>query len=52
MSHLTFSAYPGYGEKAKKDYSYSQAVKIGDLIHCSGQGKHSVTAQSVTASPY
>lgn len=40
MSHLEYSAYPGYGEIARKDYSYSQAVRIGDTLHCSAQGEN------------
>lgn len=32
MAHLHYFTYKGVGEK------YSQAVKIGDLIDCSGQG--------------
>lgn len=35
---LTFTAYPGYGVEAQKQYHYSQAVRIGDRIECSGQG--------------
>lgn len=38
MSHLTYTAYEGYGERAKKDLWYSQAVRVGDIIECSGQG--------------
>lgn len=38
MSHLTYTVYEGYGERATKDYGYSQAVRIGDMIHLSGQG--------------
>ncbi|KAK9900845.1 putative L-PSP endoribonuclease family protein [Cystobasidium minutum MCA 4210] len=38
MSHLTYYSYPGVGEENKKNYSYSQAVRLGDRIECSGQG--------------
>ncbi|KAF4334849.1 L-PSP endoribonuclease family [Fusarium beomiforme] len=38
MSHLTYTSYEGYGERAKKDLWYSQAVRVGDIIECSGQG--------------
>ncbi|KAL8713021.1 MAG: hypothetical protein Q9220_002881 [cf. Caloplaca sp. 1 TL-2023] len=38
MSHLQYYNYPGVGEKNKKDYLYSQAVRVGDTIQCSGQG--------------
>ncbi|KAJ5906449.1 L-PSP endoribonuclease family protein [Penicillium subrubescens] len=38
MAHLTFHNYEGVGEKNKQDYWYSQAVRIGDRIECSGQG--------------
>jgi hypothetical protein len=39
MSHLTYTNYAGFGERAKKDIHYSQAVRIGDFIEISGQGK-------------
>ena len=38
MSHLRYYAYQGVGEKQKKEYSYSQAVRVGDRIECAGQG--------------
>ncbi|GCB19902.1 2-iminobutanoate/2-iminopropanoate deaminase [Aspergillus awamori] len=38
MSHLQYYAYPGYGTRSQTDLYYSQAVKVGDRIECSGQG--------------
>jgi enamine deaminase RidA (YjgF/YER057c/UK114 family) len=38
MAHLQYFNYAGYGETAKENYHYSQAVRVGDSIHCSGQG--------------
>ncbi|KAJ5259295.1 hypothetical protein N7478_012276 [Penicillium angulare] len=38
MSHLTYYAYKGVGERNQKQYQYSQAVRIGDRIECAGQG--------------
>ncbi|CAG5139614.1 uncharacterized protein ALTATR162_LOCUS526 [Alternaria atra] len=38
MSHLQYYAYPGKGESAKKNFKYSQAVRVGDRIECAGQG--------------
>ncbi|EPE25151.1 YjgF-like protein [Glarea lozoyensis ATCC 20868] len=39
MSHLTtYTSYEGYGERSKKNLWYSQAVRIGETIECSGQG--------------
>lgn len=38
MSDLTYYNYPGVGTTNNKTYSYSQAVRIGDIIRCSGQG--------------
>jgi hypothetical protein len=38
MSALKFYNYPGVGEANKKNFWYSQAVRIGDRIECSGQG--------------
>jgi hypothetical protein len=39
MSHLQYFNYPGVGVENQKNYKYSQAVKIGDKIECSGQGE-------------
>jgi len=38
MSHLQYSDYEGFGQKARKEIHYSQAVRIGDIIEISGQG--------------
>lgn len=38
MSSLTYTDYPGFGEFARKNIGYRSAVRIGDQIHCSGQG--------------
>ncbi|KAM0342398.1 hypothetical protein ACHAPU_009585 [Fusarium lateritium] len=38
MSHLKFYAYQGHGVTQQKNFHYSQAVRIGDRIECSGQG--------------
>ncbi|KAJ5317408.1 hypothetical protein PENANT_c055G08563 [Penicillium antarcticum] len=38
MSHLQYHCYEGWGQKAKRDFNYSQAVRIGDRIECAGQG--------------
>ncbi|KAL8836930.1 MAG: hypothetical protein Q9170_002730 [Blastenia crenularia] len=37
MSHLKYYNYPGVGEKNKESFRYSQAVRVGDTIQCSGQ---------------
>jgi len=34
-----FSTYPGYGEDAYKQFHYTQAVRIGDVIQTAGQGE-------------
>jgi hypothetical protein len=39
MSHLQYFSYPGFGEWAAENFHYNQAVRIGDLIKLSGQGK-------------
>jgi enamine deaminase RidA (YjgF/YER057c/UK114 family) len=39
MSHLTYTDYEGFGQRVRKDTHYSQAVRIGDFIEISGQGK-------------
>ncbi|EJT50577.1 hypothetical protein A1Q2_03952 [Trichosporon asahii var. asahii CBS 8904] len=38
-STVKFSAYEGWGQTALKEYHYSQAVRVGDNIECSGQGE-------------
>ncbi|CAG8418423.1 unnamed protein product [Penicillium salamii] len=38
MSHLQYHAYPGYGTRSQDTLHYSQAVRVGDRIECSGQG--------------
>ncbi|KAL4887942.1 Endoribonuclease L-PSP/chorismate mutase-like protein, partial [Aspergillus ambiguus] len=38
MSHLTYYNYDGVGKRNQQNFKYSQAVRIGDRIECSGQG--------------
>ncbi|CAP61887.1 uncharacterized protein PODANS_5_2120 [Podospora anserina S mat+] len=38
MSHLPCFCYKGFGEEKRQELWYSQAVRIGDKIECSGQG--------------
>ncbi|KAH6655362.1 putative L-PSP endoribonuclease family protein [Truncatella angustata] len=38
MAHLQYFSYPGVGEDNRKNFHYSQAVRVGDRIECSGQG--------------
>lgn len=38
MSQLKSYAYPGIGEWAQKNLSYSQAIRVGNRIVCAGQG--------------
>jgi len=38
MSHLQYKSYGGYGDYAKKELHYSQAVRVGDVVEISGQG--------------
>ncbi|ERF69714.1 hypothetical protein EPUS_09472 [Endocarpon pusillum Z07020] len=38
MSNLQSYAYPGWGEWAQKNMSFTQAIRVGDRIVCSGQG--------------
>jgi hypothetical protein len=39
MSSIKAYSYPGFGEWAKENMHYSQAVRVADRIHCSGQGE-------------
>jgi len=41
MAHLQYFSYPGFGESSRKNVGYSQAVRIGNQIIISGQGKTS-----------
>ncbi|KIJ48719.1 hypothetical protein M422DRAFT_162319 [Sphaerobolus stellatus SS14] len=38
MSHLQYYCYKGFGEAKREELWYSQAVRVGDRIECSGQG--------------
>ncbi|KAM3533150.1 hypothetical protein MY4038_003575 [Beauveria bassiana] len=38
MSHLRYYAYKDLGVKQRRDFHYSQAVRVGDRIECAGQG--------------
>ncbi|KAI5305170.1 hypothetical protein KEM56_005102 [Ascosphaera pollenicola] len=38
MSGLTFNNSTPYGQTAQKNFGYSQAVRVGDVVHLSGQG--------------
>jgi enamine deaminase RidA (YjgF/YER057c/UK114 family) len=39
MSHLKYYSYEGVGVRNKKNFKYSQAVRVGDKIECAGQGR-------------
>lgn len=47
MSHLTYYNYPGVGERNAQNFKYSQAVRIGDRIECSGQGTHHLNSHYI-----
>ncbi|KAH8434310.1 RidA family protein [Aspergillus melleus] len=38
MSNLHYYNYPGVGTTNNREYSYSQSVRVGDIVKCSGQG--------------
>ena len=38
MSNLQYFNYPGVGVTNNRIYSYSQAVRVGNILKCSGQG--------------
>ncbi|KAJ5954286.1 L-PSP endoribonuclease family protein, partial [Penicillium viridicatum] len=40
MSHLIYYNYDDFGKLLRKRNKYSQAVRIGDRIECSGQGTY------------
>ncbi|KAK2592579.1 hypothetical protein QQS21_009724 [Conoideocrella luteorostrata] len=47
MAAPVFHSYPGLGEWAKDKLHYSQAVKVDNLIKCSGQGGWDAKNQDV-----
>lgn len=51
MSHLQYYAYNGHGERAIREFHYSQAVRVGDRIECAGQGTHDSNAISSFIEP-
>ncbi|CAI7653339.1 unnamed protein product [Penicillium discolor] len=38
MSNLQYFNYDGWGQKAKQNFYYTRAVRIGDRIEYAGQG--------------
>jgi hypothetical protein len=48
MSHLQYFNYDGWGQKANRDFYYSQAVRIGDRIECAGQGMYTSHESSLS----
>ena len=48
MAHLQSYAYPGWGEWAAKNVNYTQAIRVGDRIMCSGQGISLPTPRLIT----
>ena len=43
MAHLQYFTYPDFGVVLGDQSYYSQAVRIGDRIECSGQRKPAVS---------
>jgi enamine deaminase RidA (YjgF/YER057c/UK114 family) len=38
MSDLQYTTPAGHGQDNLKNYRYNQVVRVGDVIHISGQG--------------
>ncbi|KAM0322854.1 hypothetical protein ACHAQA_009195 [Verticillium albo-atrum] len=38
MSQLQYFSYEGFGTRSRRETHYSQAVRVGNTIKCSGQG--------------
>lgn len=49
MSHLQYYRQPGYGEWAYDKFAYNQAVRVGDSVHCSGQGETLVRSRRLAS---
>ncbi|KAF2813748.1 endoribonuclease-like protein L-psp [Mytilinidion resinicola] len=49
MSHLQYSDYEGYGDRARKEVHYSQAVRYGSIIEISGQGGWDRISEAIPA---
>ncbi|KAJ5512807.1 hypothetical protein N7463_002359 [Penicillium fimorum] len=52
MSHLQYFNYDGWGQKAKRDFYYSQAVRIGDRIECGWDPQTFVIHREINAQIY
>ncbi|KAK8023356.1 hypothetical protein PG991_006595 [Apiospora marii] len=48
MAHLQYFTYPEYGALLGNQSYYSQAVRIGDGIECSGQGGWDPTSGEIS----
>ncbi|TPX16149.1 uncharacterized protein E0L32_004144 [Thyridium curvatum] len=49
MANLQYFTYPGHGVKVGDFFGYSQAVRVGDRLECSGQGGWDTTTGEVPA---
>ncbi|KAM0748427.1 YjgF-like protein [Meredithblackwellia eburnea MCA 4105] len=38
MSHLQYTSPEGFGQYALKTFEFNQVVRVGDILHLSGQG--------------
>lgn len=50
MAHLQSYCYKGWGEWARENLSYVQAIRVGDRIVCSGQGN--LTLSPISRRPF
>ncbi|KAL3432507.1 Endoribonuclease L-PSP/chorismate mutase-like protein [Aspergillus tetrazonus] len=51
MSHLSWAKVPGSADKASfSSHAYSQAVRVGNTIHLSGQGGWDTQTQTISSS--
>ncbi|CBF82503.1 RidA family protein [Aspergillus nidulans FGSC A4] len=51
MSHLSWAKVPGSADKASFNFhAYSQAVRVGNTIHLSGQGGWDTQTQAISSS--
>ena len=51
MLHLTYYNYDGVGKRNQAKFKYSQAVRVGDRIECSGQGRSTLDPRAPSPLP-
>lgn len=51
MSHLEYTTPAGHGQDNLKNYRYNQVVRVGDVLHISGQGASRPSSLPINGRP-